>query len=231
MTRAAGDRIGLAHHVLDHQLVDVDGRRCGKVDDVTLDVDASAAGAVVSGVLTGPGVLRDRVGSGWLRWLVGLAGAEAHAVPWRDVAAVTGDVRLAVEASSLGLSPGEDRAGRWLERVLGPDAHAVRHRLRTQASTAPDDSSVRLTSLLGRHAVDRSGARLGRVHELVVEKSGPVLSPAAGAAWVVVGALVGATAVEVRLGLRRATARTAPIVTWPTGAEDPFVLGDHPAGD
>ena len=62
----------LALEVLDHQLVDADGLLAGNVDDVEIDwPEAEAAGEppVVTGLLSGPGVLAERfggrVGHGW----------------------------------------------------------------------------------------------------------------------------------------------------------------------
>ena len=64
----------LALELLDYQLVDADGRLAGNVDDIEIELpegwpDAAAEPPIVSGLLSGPGVLAERfggrVGRGW----------------------------------------------------------------------------------------------------------------------------------------------------------------------
>ena len=59
-------RIYLARNVLDHQLLDTDGRRCGNVDDLAIE-GGPGESAVVVAILVGPGYGRSApVGSdGW----------------------------------------------------------------------------------------------------------------------------------------------------------------------
>ena len=56
LTRTEFD-IGL--HVLDHQLLDKDGRRCGNVDDLAIEGGAGESAEVVA-ILVGPGYWRQR---------------------------------------------------------------------------------------------------------------------------------------------------------------------------
>jgi sporulation protein YlmC with PRC-barrel domain len=223
---AAGDRLGLAHHVLDHQLVDARGERCGKVDDLAL-MAGERGEMEVRAVLAGPGVLTRRVNSRALRWVTGLAGDRQVQVPWDQVADVQDHVTLAFSAPEVGLAQGEERAAELLGRVLGPDAHPVRLGPVgvPDAPVHDEPGMLRLSSVLGRSAVDESGAHLGRVHELVAEKSGRLLNEAAGNAWVIVGASVGRSAVRARLGLGNDDAVVRPVRQWPAGPTDPLVLG------
>ncbi len=57
----AGRAYDAALHLLDRQLVDVDGRLIGKVDDLELESDGRG-GLRVSAVLMGPGALGPRFG-------------------------------------------------------------------------------------------------------------------------------------------------------------------------
>jgi hypothetical protein len=57
----AGRSYDAALHLLDRQLVDVDGRLVGKVDDLELESDG-CGGLRVSAVLMGPGALGPRFG-------------------------------------------------------------------------------------------------------------------------------------------------------------------------
>lgn len=222
-----GDRIGLAHHVLDHQLVDSRGERCGKVDDVSLHAQHGGGEAVleVRGVLAGPGALGARMRRAWLRWLVGLAGDREVEVPWQHVTEIIDHVTLALPASNLGLARGEECAAEVLERALGPDAHPVKLGA-TSVEDAPlaPEGMVRLSSLMGRPAVDTDGREVGVVHELVAEKSGRMLGEAAGNAWVVVGVCTGRSALLARLGLGRGESHVRTVGRWPNGEGDPVVL-------
>jgi sporulation protein YlmC with PRC-barrel domain len=219
-----GDRVGLAHHVLDHQLVDSRGERCGKVDDLALETRPDGT-VEVRGVLAGPGVLRRRARHGWLRWLVGLAGDRQVEVPWQHVAQIVDHVSLAMPAPDLGLAEGEERAARVLGRVLGDDAHPVRLGADQVQDSPIAPDTLRLSALLGRTAVDTNGRPLGHLHELKAEKSGRVLGEAAGNAWVVVGACVGRSAIAARLGVARRRAEVRAVERWPQTPAEPIMLG------
>jgi hypothetical protein len=66
-----GERLDLVYRVLDLQLVDVDGRRCGKVDDVELSGEPLRATALLSGTGTFPDRLPRRLLPRLARRLVG----------------------------------------------------------------------------------------------------------------------------------------------------------------
>jgi sporulation protein YlmC with PRC-barrel domain len=88
--------IGLG--LLDHQLVDSEGRRCGKVDDLELE-----------GVREGRPVVKEI--------LVGRR-RQVH-VPWDRVAKIDSAVHLKGTARELRLGRGDDRPRAWLERIPG----------------------------------------------------------------------------------------------------------------
>jgi sporulation protein YlmC with PRC-barrel domain len=225
-----GDRIGLAHHVLDHQLLDSRGERCGKVDDVGI-VAQEGGGFEVRCVLAGPGTLQRRCNGSFLRWLVGLAGDREVAVPWEQVTGIDDHVQLAIPAPDLGLAQGEERAARFLERVLGPDAHPVKLGPSGVVEEAPPAHDViRLSSLLGRRAVDAQGRDHGTIHEIAASKDGRMLGEAAGNAWTIIGAATGRGATAARLGRDRSAASVWPIVRLPEGDDDPVIVADEPTG-
>jgi sporulation protein YlmC with PRC-barrel domain len=88
--------IGLG--LLDHQLIDSEGRRCGKVDD--LEIEGMRGGnPVVTAILVG----RRR---------------QVH-VPWERVQKVGSGVHLKGSARELRLGGGDDRMRRWLEWIPG----------------------------------------------------------------------------------------------------------------
>ncbi|MDX6485114.1 MAG: hypothetical protein QOF43_267 [Gaiellaceae bacterium] len=107
--------IDLGLGVLDHQLVDKDGRNCGNVDD--LEIAGIPDGEPeVTEILVGGNAWRGR---GFLgRIAAALAGNAVH-VPWSDVDEVTSVVKLKRTATELRLGRGDDRAARIVRRLPG----------------------------------------------------------------------------------------------------------------
>jgi len=110
--------VDLGEAVLDHQLLDRDGRRCGKVDDLELaGLDRDDPHVVE--LLVGPAALRTR---GLLGRLVAhVSRGHVRHVAWEQVDTVRAAVTLRSQASSLGLGRGDDRARHWVQRI--PGAH------------------------------------------------------------------------------------------------------------
>jgi sporulation protein YlmC with PRC-barrel domain len=92
------ESIDIALGLLDHQLVDSEGRRCGKVDD--LEIAGIAEGKpIVTEVIVG----RRR---------------QVH-VPWERVEKLDSALHLRGTARELRLGRGDDRARRWVEWIPG----------------------------------------------------------------------------------------------------------------
>ena len=110
----ARDEIDLAYRLLDLDLVDCEGRRCGKVDDIVLEGGPGEL-TYVSAVRTGPGALPAR----FIRRLRPLAermlGGEAVTVPWKDVDDFDATLTLTETADELKLGQGDRR----LSKLLG----------------------------------------------------------------------------------------------------------------
>jgi sporulation protein YlmC with PRC-barrel domain len=107
--------IGL--HVLDHQLLDKDGRRCGKVDDLAIEGGPGEQPHVVA-LLIGPGYWRQR--AGWIGRLAGwIGGGSKVRIDWGEVAKIDSAVRLKHDATELGLGRGDDRLRPYIERIPG----------------------------------------------------------------------------------------------------------------
>jgi len=108
--------IDLGLGLLDHQLVDSEGRRCGKVDDLELEGVRSGRPRVAA-ILVGASAWRGRGRLGRLAaWIVG---GRLVRVPWDEVAEVTAEVVLRRAAHELGLGRGDDRARAIVERLPG----------------------------------------------------------------------------------------------------------------
>jgi hypothetical protein len=108
--------IDLGLGVLDHQLVDRDGRRCGNVDDLELDLE-HRDGPCVTAILVGPGAWarRGRLG----RLLAALTDGSVSRVPWSEVREVRAGVRLAKTAPEYGLGAWDDALKPFVERLPG----------------------------------------------------------------------------------------------------------------
>jgi hypothetical protein len=102
-----GRRLDAALRLLDHQLVDRDGRLCGKVDDLELERRDDGS-LVVTAVLTGPGALGPRLPgvlgratvAVWRR-LHGDAEPGASRIPFERVAGIDSAVRLSMSRVEL----------------------------------------------------------------------------------------------------------------------------------
>ena len=105
-------KLHLGHNVLDHQLLDKDGRRCGNVDDLAIE------GAEVVAILSGPGYWPNR--AGWLGRVAGsIGGSKRVRIPWNEVAKVDSGVHLRRTAAEYGLGTGDDRLRPLIERIPG----------------------------------------------------------------------------------------------------------------
>ena len=108
--------LDLALGVLDHQLLDADGRRCGKADD--LELEQLAGGDLrVATVLSGPGTWRGR--GRLAAFAARLAGRGVVSVGWEEVERLDSAIRLRRRAAELGLGGGDERVGRWISRIPG----------------------------------------------------------------------------------------------------------------
>ena len=111
--------IDLGLNLLDHQLLDAEGRRCGKVDDIALEGGPGEHLEVVA-ILCGPGVWRAR--AGWIgRIAAWLGGGGRARIPWDEVDSVGSHVKLRRRAAELGLGRGDDRLRPYVEKIPGSD--------------------------------------------------------------------------------------------------------------
>jgi sporulation protein YlmC with PRC-barrel domain len=127
---AAGRVLDAGLHLLDHQLVDSDGKMAGKVDDLELRFSDDVTGPpIVSGIYAGPGALSRRVGGKIGAWIESIhrrlhpASEPGPArVPFGIVKRVDNVIELSVPKRDLELSQFED----WVrDRIISriPGAH------------------------------------------------------------------------------------------------------------
>lgn len=111
--------IHIGKSVLDHQLLDKDGRRCGNADDLAIEGGPGEAGEVVA-ILVGPGWWPQRAGRiGRLAGRIG--GSRRVRVPWSEVTSVAAGVELRQAAEEYGLGRGDDRVRPLFEKLPGAD--------------------------------------------------------------------------------------------------------------
>lgn len=112
--RVDEQRIGIAHRLLDEQIVDAYGHRCGRVDDLELQGNPPR----ITALLVGDGLYPRRLP----RWLAPLArrwigperwGANAVRVPIEEVGEIGVTVKLRGKGEELGLGVA-DHPERWL---------------------------------------------------------------------------------------------------------------------
>ena len=110
-------------HLLDRQLVDREGRLCGKVDDLEL-TETDEGIVYVSAIVSGPGALWTRLGrrrlGAWLRahvsGLMGSDEADPDRIPIGKVSDVGSAVRITVDQPDVASSAAEH----WVrDHVIG----------------------------------------------------------------------------------------------------------------
>jgi len=111
------DELDLALGILDHQLLDSEGRRCGKVDDLAIEGGPGEEAEVVA-ILCGPALWRGRAGL-LGRIAARLGGGGRVRIPWSEVAEVESHVRLKKRAPDYGLGRVDDRLRPWVQRIPG----------------------------------------------------------------------------------------------------------------
>ena len=111
------DELDLGHAILDRQLLDRDGRRCGNVDDLAIEGGPGEPAEVVA-ILVGPDVWRQR--AGWIgRVAAWVARGGRVRIPWSEVAEVSAHVKLKKTAPEYGLGRGDDRLRPYIEKIPG----------------------------------------------------------------------------------------------------------------
>jgi hypothetical protein len=116
----AGNELDLAYRLLDLDLVDSEGRRCGKVDDLDLEGGPGEEATVVA-LVSGPAAWRAGK-HGPIGWLAArlFGGSDETALVHLDTIDELGPViKLNLPAAELGLGRGEEHAAAFIRRIPG----------------------------------------------------------------------------------------------------------------
>lgn len=108
----------VVHRLLDEQILDSDGKRCGRVDDIELRGSPPRVSALLVGEALYPRRLPKRLRK-LARRLVGPEtwGSNALRVPWEEVDRIDAALHLRRKAEEVGLGEGDDPE-RWMVRRL-----------------------------------------------------------------------------------------------------------------
>ena len=112
------DEFEVAYRLLDGELIDRDGWRCGRVDDIEIEGEPGSP-AQLTAILSGPGASSERVPRGMRRLASRLLGEEVVRVPWDAVEDITETVHLKRGREDLGLGSGDTAAARVVAHIPG----------------------------------------------------------------------------------------------------------------
>jgi sporulation protein YlmC with PRC-barrel domain len=110
------NQFDVGYRILDDDLVDSGGRRCGKVDDVEID-GTPGEPAYLSALLVGPGAWPGRLPRELRELASRIFRAQTVRVPWSAVDDITAVVKLKQPARELRLGRGDDKARPLLEWI------------------------------------------------------------------------------------------------------------------
>lgn len=174
--------VDLALHLLDDQLVDAEGGRCGRVDDLELSGGVGQTTSVAA-LLVGPAAWPARLPGRFAPAMRLFVPGAMHRVEWDAVEDVTTTVKLSRTAAELALGAKDGRNVRWVDE--------------------PARGWLRLSSLLGVQVVGEQGRKLGRVHDVRAERMTAAPDGRVDEPWVVTGLLTGRAGVLERLGVAK----------------------------
>jgi hypothetical protein len=114
------EQIDLAYRLLDLDLVDSEGRRCGKVDDLELEGGPGEL-TYVAAIRTGPGALPARFQPRFRDFARRLLRSGFKSVPSALVDDFDSAVTLTETAEELGLAAGDRALADWFGRPQGEE--------------------------------------------------------------------------------------------------------------
>jgi sporulation protein YlmC with PRC-barrel domain len=116
------ERMDLVYRVLDDQLIDVEGRRCGRADDLEFDGEVGGPPPRLARILSGSGVWHRRLPRPLRRigarvFGTGVIGEDVIRVPWEQVDRIDTVIDLKAKARDLGLGQGDDFAAKLVAKL------------------------------------------------------------------------------------------------------------------
>jgi sporulation protein YlmC with PRC-barrel domain len=177
---AVGRQVDLGLRLLDDQLLDADGHRCGRVDDVQLR-GSPGSRTEVEGLLVGSGAWSGRLRRPFAYVVEGLGPDYMRYVPWSEVTRVGTAVMLSKSAKELGLETSDGRNVQWVG--------------------SPPRGTIRVSELLRSRLMTSSGSDLGRIWDVRAERQTKVPDEHVNEAWRLVGLICGRMGWRERIGM------------------------------
>jgi sporulation protein YlmC with PRC-barrel domain len=174
------NQVNLGLRLLDDQLIDREGNRCGRVDDVEF-TGAPGEETEINALLTGSASWPSRLPWPLSSLLDEMASGFSDCIPWSAVEQVSTCVQLSLGKEDLGLDTDDGRNVRW--------------------KNEPGTDRIQLTDLLGSKVVDSDGRSLGKVREVRAERVTPAPSEQVNEAWRISGLLLGLQGLRERIGM------------------------------
>jgi sporulation protein YlmC with PRC-barrel domain len=112
------DEFEVGYRLLDAELIDGNGRRCGRVDDIEIEGEPGSP-ARLAAILSGPGSFSARTPRILRSVASRLAGDDVVRVPWDAVNDIAEVVSLKHSGEDLGLGSGDTAAARVVSRIPG----------------------------------------------------------------------------------------------------------------
>ena len=110
------DRFDVAYRLLDDDLVDPDGRRCGRVDDLEIE-GGPGEPSHIAAIVCGPGAWSRRLPRRLGNLIEVLFGSDTLRIPWSEVADLTEVVNLKKPCDAVGAGRGDDAVGRVVRKL------------------------------------------------------------------------------------------------------------------
>jgi hypothetical protein len=119
---SGAQRMDLVYRVLDDQLIDVEGRRCGRADDLAFEGEVGGPPPRLAWILSGSGAWHARLprplrALGARVFGSGVVGEDLIRVPWEEVDEIDTVIDLKSKARDLGLGQGDDRQAQHIRHL------------------------------------------------------------------------------------------------------------------
>jgi sporulation protein YlmC with PRC-barrel domain len=108
----------IVYRLLDDDIVDSDGRRCGRVDDIELEGEPGKP-TYIAAILTGPGAWQRRFPRRLRPLAKRIFSDSMQRVPWKEVRDISDVLNLKRPGKELGLGKGDDAVGAVIEKLPG----------------------------------------------------------------------------------------------------------------
>jgi sporulation protein YlmC with PRC-barrel domain len=112
------DQFDIVYRLLDDDLIDSDGRRCGRVDDIEIDGEPGGQAAIAA-ILTGAGAWARRLPRPLRRAGARIFSDSSERIPWNRVSDIGETVELKDPGSELGIGDADGCAARVVGRIPG----------------------------------------------------------------------------------------------------------------